>query len=128
MKAIIYKIECNETGEVYYGSTILDLNTRISIHKSSVKTGKKMCRCSEIIRRGNYSYSLVENVECQDISQLLDREKFHIKNFECVNERIPNRKYREYYEDNQERKKAYQREYYQKNKESIRERRKQQKI
>jgi hypothetical protein len=136
MKGIIYRITCNETGEVYYGSTQLSLNVRMICHKSQCKRWKEgKCRFTtsfQIIDRNNYSYSLIETVECEDKYQLEQRERYYIENNECINKVVVGRTIQEYYEANKEAilehkkeyKKAnkdhiseYQKEYKQKNKE-----------
>lgn len=104
MKGIIYKIVCNETGEVYYGSSQTTLHKRILNHKShynSWKIGNTNYMTSfQIMERGNYSYSLIETVECETKRQLEARERFYIESNECVNKMIPCR-------TRQESKKAY---------------------
>lgn len=152
MKGIIYKIICNETNETYYGSTSRDLETRIKEHKRHYKSFLKnkfgYCCSYKIIEKGNYSYSLVETVECLDKKQLEDREGYYIKNFDCINKKIngqsqeqyrknnkekinlSNKKYREenkdkinkWRENNKEKMKIFMADYYQKNKERIKER------
>jgi hypothetical protein len=106
MKGIIYKIECNETGEVYYGSTTQSLNRRMIGHKSCCKQWKEgKCNFTtsfQIIDRGNYSYNLIEIVECEDKYQLETRERFYIENNECINKYIPCRTGKEYSEANKE--------------------------
>jgi hypothetical protein len=54
----------------------------------------------QIMERGNYSYSLIETVECETKRQLEARERFYIESNECVNKMIPCR-------TRQESKKAY---------------------
>ncbi len=102
MKGIIYKIVCNETGEVYYGSTQQSLNKRIAIHVSKCKGWKAgnyhYTTSFSIIERGNYSYSLIETVECQDRQQLETRERFYIEKNECANKVIPTRTQKEWQE------------------------------
>lgn len=97
---IIYKLVCNETGDVYYGSTQQSLKQRIGGHKSGCKAwkaGKNGYTTSfGIIERGNYSYSLIETVECEDKHQLETRERYYIENNECVNKFIPARSHKEY--------------------------------
>jgi hypothetical protein len=125
MKGIIYKIVCNETGEVYYGSTQRSLNNRMIGHKASCKRWKEgktnYITSFNIIDRGNYSYSLIETVECDEKKQLEARERFYIENNECINKTIPCRTVKEYqeayYELHKEHKKAYRKA----NKEAIRE-------
>ena len=100
---IIYKIECNVTGEVYYGSTQQSLNLRMSGHKSGCKAWKLEnaghSTSYDIIDRGNYSYSLIEKVDCEDIKQLHTRERYYIENNDCVNHVIPTRTIKEYRDD-----------------------------
>ena len=89
MKGIIYKIVCNETNMVYYGSATKSMNKRISDHKSGYKRWKAgscwYTSSYSIIERGNYSYSLIETVECEDRKQLETRERYYIENNECIN-------------------------------------------
>ena len=100
---IIYKITCCITGEVYYGSTQQSLNKRMTGHKSGCKAWKREktghSTSYDIIDRGNYSYSLIETVECEDRNQLHTRERFYIENNECVNRVIPTRTIKEYRDD-----------------------------
>jgi len=106
MKGIIYKIVCNETGEVYYGSTTQSLNNRMICHKSGCKAWKLgnagHSTSYNIIDRGNYAYVLIEAVECENKHQLHERERFYIQNNECINHVIPTRTDKEYYEANKE--------------------------
>ncbi len=136
MKGIIYKLECCITGECYYGSTKTSLNKRMTEHKASYKRWKEgktnYITSFQIIDRGNYSYSLIETVECEDRYHLGQRERYYIENNECINKYIPCRTGKEYSEDNKEaikektkewyaankdKKKAYDKEYREANKE-----------
>ena len=57
----IYKLVCNITGETYYGSTILELNVRLSLHKNKYEKNKEKilerakekitCECGAIVNR-----------------------------------------------------------------------------
>ena len=91
----IYKILCNETGEVYYGSTVKKLLCyRRAEHVSDVKRfdeGRipRKCQCYDIIKRGNFTMSLVEEYSFDNIEQLRWRERHYIENNECVNTRRP---------------------------------------
>jgi hypothetical protein len=111
MKGIIYKITCNETGEVYFGSTTLSLNSRISMHKTNCKRWKEgkygFTTSFNIIDRGNYSYRLIETVECEDKKQLEARERYYIENNECINKFIPCRTQKEYDDANKDKKKEH---------------------
>ena len=135
-KGKIYKIECNETGEVYYGSTVQALCDRMSGHRTHYRRwieGKvNKCQSYDIIERGNYSYSLVEDCPCERKEQLIAREKFYIKNNECVNKCIPGRtreeileydkkRSNEFRKNNPEKRKEVLRNYYVRNKDKINE-------
>jgi hypothetical protein len=91
----VYKLICNETGKVYYGSTKNTLEVR-------KQYGWKKCSCKDFV---NPNMELVETVD--DLNNLLEREDYYIRNFECVN------KHRVMITD--EEKDAYKREYYLKN-------------
>ncbi len=123
MKGIIYKLECNETGEVYYGSTTQSFNKRMTEHKSKCKQWKEgkfhYVTSFQIIDRGNYSYSLIETVECEDKSQLEQRERYYIENNECINKIVVGRTRKEYYDDKKEVINEKAKEWYAANKEAI---------
>jgi hypothetical protein len=93
----IYKIVCNETNEVYYGSTILSLKDRIIKHKCSLK-----CESRQIINRNNYYYELIEDYSCNNRKELETRERWYIENNKCINKIIPTRTLKEYYQENKE--------------------------
>ncbi len=72
----IYKIVCNNTGLVYYGSTTQKyLTARLEQHRKY----KKIYNCSskKIIDGGNYDILLVENVDCNNKDELRSRERFY---------------------------------------------------
>jgi len=125
MKGIIYKITCNETGESYYGSTICSLNRRMTLHKSGCKDWKEgkshYVTSFSIIERGNYLYSIIETVECEDKKQLAVLERKYIEENDCVNKQIPGRSNKEWHEDHREQKKEYDIQYNETNKEKKRE-------
>ena len=111
MKGIIYKIVDNETNEAYYGSTQRSLNRRITEHKLNCKYWKEgkyhYVTSFNIIERGNYSYSLIETIECGDKQQFYARERFYIENNECINKVVPNRSKKEWDLDNKDHVKEY---------------------
>ena len=92
----IYKIVCNETNEVYYGSTIESLTDRIRKHND------KSCRSRQIISRNNYYYKLIEDYSCNNKYELNTRERWYIENNNCINKQIPTRTKKEYRQDNKE--------------------------
>jgi len=78
----IYKIVCNETGEVYYGSTTQkNLASRMTAHR---KDDSKLLSLI-IIQRNNYGYSLVENFSCKNSEELHQKLRFYIDNNVCIN-------------------------------------------
>ncbi len=103
----IYKIVCNLTGKVYYGSTCEPtLARRLAKHVNSFncfKNGKTNFVSSfSIIENNNYFIVLVEKYACNDKMELQQRERFYIENNDCINKNIPNRKIKEYYQDNKD--------------------------
>lgn len=89
-KGKIYKIVCNITNEVYYGSTCNYLSSRKAKHNADVKrydnnnkSGK--CKSYDIIKRGDWGMFLVENYPCNNKDELRMRERYYIENNECVN-------------------------------------------
>ena len=98
----VYKIVCNKTDEVYYGSTIQTLPRRKAEHiRDAKKDGK--CVSKIIIDRGDWEMKLVEEIEYQDIKEVRERERYYIENNTCVNKFIPNRTEKEYREQHRER-------------------------
>lgn len=85
MKAKIYRIHCNITGEDYYGSTRGTCAARLIQHEDA----KNKCRSRHIIARGDYSISCVEKLYGVDNAAILDREAWWIKNNKCINRNIP---------------------------------------
>ena len=87
---IAYSITCNETGEVYVGTTILGLNQRISSHVclcNRYDRGEAVSNCSsfDIIRRGNYKITVLEHLEFTHKSELHQRERHFIAELGAIN-------------------------------------------
>jgi hypothetical protein len=126
----IYKLQCLNTGKVYYGSTTMNLRLRLAQHKYFYKLHKQgkfhYCSSYEIIEGGNYEIYLVENYRCLEGYQLKQIEQVYIKNYPCVNMRKSrrtkedNRIYaRKFY--NTEKGKQYKKDYYKKNRQKLKE-------
>ena len=81
----IYQILCLETGERYIGSCVTTLAQRLYGHT------QKSNRCSsrQIIERGNYKMSLLEECPCSNRKELNTRERYHFLKLENVNIRRP---------------------------------------
>ena len=132
-QAKIYKIVCNITGEIYYGSTIQTLQERLMGHKKT----RKSCISRNIIDRGDYKIELIKDYPCNSKKELELEETKYIREINCINKNLPCRTPKEYYEDNKkeileklknyyednkdkkDKKIEYQIEYYEKNKEKI---------
>lgn len=76
-KAIIYGIRCNDTDELYVGSTIQKLSDRMDTHKKEAKQEGAKCMSSIIISRGNYEVLIIEEYPCEERQQLRAREEYH---------------------------------------------------
>jgi len=90
-KGIIYKIQCLQTGETYYGSTKQTLTKRKHIHQSKSNTSSS----KQIIDRGNWKIESVEEIFFKHKNEMLIREKFYIQKARdsdretCVNKNLP---------------------------------------
>jgi len=117
----IYKLVCNQTNKVYYGSTTQTLMKRRDTHrqhyKRHINTGCDYITAFEILQNDDFKIELVEELDFNDKKELTSRERYHIQNNECVNKYIPSRTHKEYYLDNKEHCNQKSREDYQKNKE-----------
>ena len=96
-KGKIYKIECNITNDVYYGSTVQSLSQRLTLHKYS-----RNCQAINIIDRGNYTCKIIEEYPCNSKYELEQRERYYIENNMCINKHIPTRTIKEWRENNRE--------------------------
>jgi hypothetical protein len=124
MKGIIYEIKCNETNEIYIGSTTQFINQRISEHKY-----KTNCVSKQIIERNNYSINILEEIEIIDIKELRIKEQNYIDTTICINKmkafytdtdkNLSKINKKIYYQKNKEKLKEYKKQYYQKNKDKI---------
>ena len=89
----VYQITCNITGKKYIGSTIQDINERIWAHKKNLRRWNDgiegYCSSYEIIEMGDFKVDILETVKCVngDKTDLLFRERFHIENNDCINEK-----------------------------------------
>jgi hypothetical protein len=129
----IYKIVCNETDEVYIGSTCCTLARRLAQHVSDFKrwkNGKRNGPTSSfpIIERGNYNIYLIEEYSCDNVEQLRRKEGEITKEFKqtsvCINHSIAGRTPKEYQKDNYEYFAECKKNYNQRNKAQITEHKK----
>jgi len=121
----IYKIICKTTNNIYIGSTCNTLKQRLNEHKSCYKRFKLNKQNTynnssfKILENNNYEIQLIENYQCNNKKELLERERFYIIEDNCINKYIPTRTNKEYREDNKEYYKKYNKEYQNKNKENL---------
>tara|TARA_R110000803_G_scaffold142297_1_gene208628 strand:- start:7 stop:636 length:630 start_codon:yes stop_codon:yes gene_type:complete len=89
MIGYIYKIHCNKTNEDYYGSTAYI--HRVSSHKCStdLNLSKRQCTSRQIIDRNDWTFTIIEEVEYEDKTELKIRERYYFDNFKCVNKVTP---------------------------------------
>lgn len=113
----IYKVVCDETGLIYYGSTVQPLYKRLYEHSNN-KNNRNLCMTKDMINPKIY---LVEDYPCDRKEQLLMRERYYIENNECCNKVVPLRTKKEYYEDHKEHIIENVKEWGEKNKEKVRE-------
>jgi hypothetical protein len=92
-EAKIYKLVCNKTGLVYYGSTCQPLYKRKFDHKiaylSFLQGSNRHLKAFEIIKNDDYDIVLVEDIKCENKYQLEQRERYFIESEECVNLNYP---------------------------------------
>lgn len=114
----IYKISSLNTDKIYIGSTIMELNKRMSKHKSDYKN-KTSHSSKEILLYENCIIELIEEFSCNSKKELEKREGDIILNYGelCVNKRIAGRTQKEYVNNNKEKINKYQKEYREMNKE-----------
>ena len=111
----IYQLVCNETNEVYIGSTVQDLEVRLTRHKTPTNN----CYSKQIIDRGNYYIELLETYPCNNEYELNRKEGEYQRAIECINHDIAGRTDAEWRQDNKEKLAKYYKEYQQDNKEKI---------
>ena len=107
----IYQIVCNETGEIYIGSSAVSLEDRLKYHKC--KSSK--CCSKQIINRGKYYIELLETYPCNSKYELERKEGEYQKLITCINIRIAGRTETEWRQDNKEKRAKYDCEYRQNN-------------
>jgi hypothetical protein len=98
----IYKLVCDNSPLVYYGSTHRKLFDRLATHKYN-----KSCKSRELFELGKVTIHLIEDYPCNSRKELEARERIYIefilKNFDykiICNKQIPGRTQEEYRLDN----------------------------
>jgi hypothetical protein len=120
----IYKLVCDTTGDVYIGSTVMQLCRRLSGHVGNTKDKYRQCASRDIILRKNYKIILIENYPCANKEELQRKEREYIEKIDCVNKSIPQQTLYEWRDKNKDKVISINKKYLDKNKDKLRERRK----
>ncbi len=89
MKGIIYKIQCNKTNKVYFGSTKQCITAKMEEHQQNYnefKMGKnKFAAPFECFRFGDYKYTLLDTIDCDHEFELKNITLKYIEENDCIN-------------------------------------------
>lgn len=94
VKGIIYKISSNDNKMNYYGFSIKDLQTRFDLHieqyNQYIESNYTSEFCTSIIIFHKYGLNniqlhTIEQYDNISITELKEREKYYIQNYDCVN-------------------------------------------
>ncbi len=93
----IYKLICDKTDKIYIGSTVRNLNIRLSGHKNKTS----LCFSKQLFELGEVKIELIENYPCNSRKELNTRERYFIEKYKdiVVNKVIPTRTNNEYYKE-----------------------------
>ena len=124
----IYTLRSYQTDDIYIGSTIQELSARMSGHRRNYKRhlNNKCIHITsfDIIKYDDCYIELLELYPCNSKIELERREGYHIRNTDCVNKIIVGRTPKEYYEDNKDKRKEYNKQYNGIHKDILREKKK----
>lgn len=120
----IYRLVNNVDDEVYVGSTVQTLAKRKGGHKTDARRCPdfKVYKHLNNIGWDNVEIVLIENYSCNCKDELKARERYWIDEIKpSLNKIVPLRTFKEYYVDNQDKLKEYQKSYREANKDKIQE-------
>jgi len=118
----IYKLVNDVDDKIYVGSTSLRLSIRKCHHKKAAKRKPNIRVYKHLNEVGwdHVNIVLIENYECKTKEQLYARERHWIEELKPgLNNNIPTRTMKEWYQDNKEQILQQKKEYYANNKEQI---------
>jgi len=85
MRYIIYGILCNITDEIYVGSSSKPLDIRMKWHINK----SNGCISRQIINRGDYDASIIEDLGECELHFALQKEKYWIDELQSINIKYP---------------------------------------
>lgn len=102
----IYKLICNTTKKIYFGSTTKDINKRLRQHEINYKRwfsnkSSNFTTAFNIIKNNNYQIILLECFEA-DQQARKEREAYYIRTYKCINKKIEGRTNKEWRQENPE--------------------------
>jgi len=109
----IYCIRSHQTDDIYIGSTIKKLSSRMTHHRHHFKKKHNYITSYELMKYEDDYIELLEAFPCNNVEELRKKEGEYIRNTNCVNKQIAGRcseEYNSYYnslETTKERKKIY---------------------
>ena len=122
----IYKLSSPKTDMIYIGSTTMNLNRRLSVHKSMCKRyengiGQYLSACKIYAVDKNPNIELIQLFPCLNRKQLDKQEGIVIQKHKakCCNHNIPSRSQKDYQLLNKASIRAYHQRYYLKNRVKI---------
>ncbi len=116
---IIYKIVCNKTGKVYFGSSKRNVTEKMEEHQRNYGDFKKgtykFQAPFEIFKCGNYEYILLETMDCGHEFELKNKMLKYIEENDCINkcfiDKVQKKISKKYREAHVEESKAYNKAY-----------------
>ena len=86
----VYKLESDDTEQVYVGSTTQELDERFNDHVQKLKcftsgSSDQWYSSFELMQHADVSIVLLEDVQCADLEELRKREQYHIDDNDSVN-------------------------------------------
>lgn len=92
----IYCIRSYQCEEIYIGSTIQNLSSRMSKHRSAYKKNRSTTTATKILQYDDCYIELLEYYPCKNRMELNRKEGQYIRNNNCVNKIIAGRTIQEY--------------------------------
>jgi len=105
-KGKIYKLWSPQgtEDEIYFGSTTDELYKRKSSHKNK----SSLCKSKILFEKyDDVRIEIIEEYPCNNKEELLKKEGEYIRNNKCLNQVIPDRTKKEWFQDNKEQIKEY---------------------